>query len=132
MSLHIRQRQFLHKLLVAEDSVADILQRLRVRPGTLLGWLDDQAFRTAVSDIRRQLGRRRELEVALGAASAAALLRRATDDGELLANTQQRRACVELIKLARERRRRATTPEESTPDIELDPDLVRELTEAEG
>ncbi|MEM8875873.1 MAG: hypothetical protein AAGD32_16620 [Planctomycetota bacterium] len=129
-SLNIRQRQFLHKLLLAEDSVQQILQRLRVRPGTLLRWLDDEAFRAAVRDIRRQLARRRELEVALGAASAAALLRRAADDATALTDTNQRRACVELIKLARERKRGAAKPSE--PTLELDPDLVRELTDAEG
>lgn len=124
--MNIRQRQFLTKLLVAEDSVEQILQRLRVRPATLLRWLDDDAFRSAVTDIRRQLARRRELEVALGAASAAALLRRATDDGNVLKNTQQRRACVELIKLSREKRRSSKPGTE--PTLQLDPELVRELT----
>lgn len=125
--MNLRQKQLLQKLLIAEDALGDILKQSRIRPATLLRWLEDPAFAAEVKRLRRQLAKRRELEVSLGAASAAARLRRATDDPAALKNTQQRRACVELVKLARDGKPAVKKPAGEAPPP-LDAALVAELT----
>ena len=122
--LTVAQARFLRALEMECDVDEPPLRLLgNVRPWVLARWLGHTAFRERLRQLKTVLVQRRELALTVAAARAAERLGAGNENAQPL-DADQRRVCVELVKLAREagsagstktRRRRTAKTQQKQP-----------------
>lgn len=111
------QCRYLNECAATSGSLSEVAGRIGVRRELLAQWWEEPSFRRRMDRVVRRVVRRREVTLALVSADAAERLAEGVAEGAKL-NPDQRRACVELLKLARSAPRKRPGREKA-PEIEL-------------
>lgn len=112
------QEQLFQSCLNGNQTLEEVMDDLHIPPETLAGWLTDRDFRVRLNAMRRFLRKARDIQLELGARRAAEMLSRcATDTALTKVESVQRSACVDLIRLARDSRARASAMNPHPDDV---------------
>lgn len=113
------QGRFLRECAADPAGLTQVAGRIGVQGELLAQWLEQGPFRRRLEVTMRSVKRRREATLALVSSRAADRLAEGVDDENAL-KADQRRTCVELLKLARaargKRAARAKEPPITLPD----------------
>lgn len=118
------QADFLDQCVRGSQTLEEVMDDYHIIPETLAGWLMDREFRIRLHGMRRFLRKTRDFQLEMGARHAADVLTRcATDTSIKKVEPLQRTACVDLIRLARDSRARATAMHPNPDDVSKRNDL---------
>jgi len=126
------QRRFLAAVAAQGSAVPELLKATGVSPRRFGFWMANRRFRRRLAAALRALARASEVDLQLAACRASARLDKIANQKG--GTSVARQACVDLVRLARDARRRKRRKVEPTPappslaHPDLDPEDVRDLT----
>jgi len=100
------QKQFLNELASSERPLSEVMDDRGISPTVFASWLISRPFHLLLRKTIKSMGNLRELNIQSAAAKASETLHRLADTDGQRSSPEKRRACCELIRLAREQEQR--------------------------